>query len=268
VSTLHIVVLALLQGITEFLPISSSGHLVLVPALTGWPDQGLEIDIAVHVGTLAAVLLYFWRDVAALVRGAFAVLRGRLDHDAWLVLFVIVATVPVIAAGFAVKALFPDGIRSVEVIAWTTIGFGIVLWLADRWGGVERTIAAMRLPDAVVIGLAQALALIPGTSRSGITMTAARALGYSRTESARFSLLLSIPAIAGAGVLLGLDLVERGDAGLTHDALMAAALAFVSALLAIWAMMRWLRHATFTPFAVYRLALGAFLLAFTYGWLG
>ncbi len=265
-SILHIVVLALVQGITEFLPISSSGHLVLVPVLTGWPDQGLLIDVAVHVGTLFAVLIYFRRDVLAVLAGVLDLLRGRWTGDARLALWLAVATLPVIAAGFVLKALVPDGLRSVELIAWATIGFGVLLWIADRLGGVDNGVGTMTLRQALLIGLAQVLALIPGTSRSGITMTAARALGFSRPEAARFSLLLSIPAIGGAGVLLGLDLAEADNLALTRDALLAGGLAFVSAILAIWAMMAWLRRATFTPFVVYRLILGAALLI--YAWSG
>lgn len=265
VDLIHIVILALVQGITEFLPISSSGHLVLVPYVTGWPDQGLLIDVAVHVGTLGAVLLYFRRDVLAMLRGALALVRGRLDADGRLLLYVVLATLPVIVAGVALKAAIPDGIRSTLVIGWTTLVFGVLLWVADRFGGTAARLTDMRVGPALAIGLVQCLALIPGTSRAGITMTAARALGFGRTEAARFSLLLAMPAIAGAGVVQGLELYERGDAALTADALLAAGLAFASALIAIALMMAWLRRATFTPFAVYRVILGALLLAVAYG---
>ena len=262
---IHIVVLALVQGITEFLPISSSGHLVLVPYVTGWPDQGLLLDVAVHVGTLGAVVIYFWRDVLAMLRGAVQVLRGRIDADARLLLLVVVATIPVIVTGLILKALMPDGIRSIAVIGWTTLIFGVLLWVADRFGGTLKRLSELRIGPALLIGLAQCLALIPGTSRSGITMTAARALGFERTEAARFALLLSMPAIAGAGLVQGLELYDAGDAALTGDALLAAGLAFASALVAIALMMAWLRRATFTPFAVYRVILGGVLLALAYG---
>ncbi len=239
---------------------------MLIPALTGWPDQGLIIDVAVHVGTLFAVLIYFWRDVLAVLRGAWAVVRGRRQgDDANLVLCLIVATLPVIIAGFALKSLIPEGIRSVEVIAWATIVFGVLLWLADKRFSAKRRITHMGIADAAVIGLAQAFALIPGTSRSGVTMTAARMLGFERTEAARFSMLLSIPAIAGAGLLLGLDVAGAGNMALTRDVALAAGLAFVSALAAIWGLMAWLRRATFTPFVIYRIALGVALLLYAYG---
>lgn len=264
---LHIAILALVQGITEFLPVSSSGHLVLAPVLFGWPDQGLIIDVAVHVGTLGAVVLYFWRDVSLMLTGLWRAARGRRDPGAKLAFYVIVATVPVVAAGFALNALWPDGVRDLAVVAWATLIFGVVLYVADKLGMTVRRIEHLKMSDAVIVGLAQVLALIPGTSRSGITMSAARLLGLERAEAARFSMLLSMPAIAGAGVLKGLELYERGDAVLTITAAAAAGTAFVAALIAIAALMAWLKRATFTPFVVYRLALGGFLLALVYGWL-
>ena len=261
---LHLTVLALVQGITEFLPISSSAHLVLVPVLTGWDDQGLILDVAVHVGTLFAVLVYFWRDIMLMVVGAVQLVTGRWTEGARLALLVVVASVPALAAGFALHALAPDLLRSVEVIAWATLGFGLLLWLSDRIGGIARRVEALRFGDAVLIGLAQALALIPGTSRSGITMTAGRFLGMARDEAARFSLLLSIPTILGAGAVGALDIYEAGDVALGTDAALAAGLAFLSALIAIALMMRWLRHASFTPFVIYRLLLGIGLLVYLY----
>ncbi|MDA0675635.1 MAG: undecaprenyl-diphosphate phosphatase, partial [Proteobacteria bacterium] len=214
----QIAILALVQGITEFLPISSSGHLILVPIVAGWPDQGLTVDIAVHVGTLAAVVVYFHRDVAALIGGGFGLLAGRRDANTRLAWFMIVGTVPVVIAGLAASRYLGDALRSIEVIGWTTLVFGIALWLADRKGATARKIEDMHLPDAVIIGLAQALAIIPGTSRSGITMTAARFLGMERRDGARFSMLLSIPVIIGAGSLQGWKLYQSGDAQLTMAA--------------------------------------------------
>jgi len=266
VSLLQIVVLALVQGITEFLPISSSGHLVLVPVVAGWPDQGLAMDVAVHVGTLGAVIVYFWRDVWAMAVGLVRSLRGRADPGGRLFWLVVLATVPVVVAGVALKALgWDDALRSVAVIGWTMLGFGVVLWLADRFAPADRGLERIGPAGALAIGFAQILALIPGTSRAGITMTAARALGYARPDAARFSLLLSIPTILAAGALAGLDLAESGDVGRMTDAAIGAGLAFVSALVAIWAMMAWLRRASFTPFVVYRVVLGVVLLAVAYG---
>ena len=262
---LHIVVLALVQGITEFLPISSSGHLILVPVFMGWPDQGLVLDVAVHVGTLGAVVAYFWRDIWAMVAGLGRLTQGRQDAGTRLAGLVVVATVPVVAAGFVVNAYMYDDLRSLTVIAWTMFGFGIVLYVTDRLGMTVRRMEHATFGDAVIIGLAQVLALVPGTSRAGITISAGRMLGLERTDAARFSMLLSIPAILGAGALKSWELYQAGDADLTADALLAAGLAFAAAWLAIFLMMAWLRHATFTPFVIYRVVLGAFLLALAYG---
>ena len=262
---LHIVVLALVQGITEFLPISSSGHLDLVPEFTDWPRQPSVINVAVHVGTLGAVVIYVRRDLWEMTVGLGRALRGRGDAGADLLAFVVVGSLPIVAAGYAVHFYLGDALRRLDIIAWATLVFGVVLYLCDRLGMTVRRVEHMRLRDAVIIGCAQALALIPGTSRAGVTMSAARMLGLERTDAARFSMLLSIPAILGAGALKSLELYQAGDAALTAAAAIAAGLAFVAALLAIALMMAWLRRATFTPFVVYRVVLGAFLLALTYG---
>lgn len=261
---LELIVLAVVQGITEFLPISSSGHLVLVPALTGWNDQGVQLDVAVHVGSLAAVIAYFWRDTWAMTRGAVGFLGGRRDEGARMAGLVILATIPVIIAGLAFKIYVGDALRSVLVVAWTTIGFGILLWVADQWGRREIAVGTMTIRHAVLIGLAQILALIPGTSRAGITMTAARALGFERTEAARFSMLLSIPTTAAAGTLISVDLWRSRDLALQLDAAIGAFFAFVAAYVALAAMMAWLRRASLTPFVIYRLILGVGLLIWAY----
>ena len=263
---LHIAVLALVQGVTEFLPISSSGHLILVPAVAGWPDQGLVIDVAMHVGTLGAVILYFHRDLWSMIAG-LARMRRR-DPGARLAGYLVLGTVPAVIAGFLLDRYYPGGIRGLEVIAWTTLGFGILLFAADKLGMTVRRLEHLEVGDVIIIGLAQVLALVPGTSRSGITMTAGRLLGLERKEAARFSLLLSIPVILGAGALKGWELYQAGDPQLTSDALLAAGMAFAAALVAIAAMMAWLRRATFTPFVVYRVCLGAFMLAVIYDWAG
>ncbi len=265
---LHIAVLAIIQGVTEFLPISSSGHLILVPAVTGWPDQGLAMDVAVHVGTLGAVMLYFHRDLWSMIAGLARMAGGRSDPGARLAGYLVLGTVPAVIAGFLLDRYYPGGIRGLEVIAWTTFGFGVLLFAADRLGMTVRRLEHLGYGDVIIIGLAQVLALVPGTSRSGITMTAARILGLERKEAARFSLLLSIPVILGAGALKGWELHQAGDTQLTTDALLAAGMAFATALFAIAAMMAWLRRATFTPFVVYRVCLGVFLLAVIYGWTG
>ncbi len=258
----------MVQGITEFLPISSSAHLILVPVFTGWADQGIIMDVAVHVGTLGAVILYFWRDIWAMVSGLVRRARGRRDSNARLVGYLVIGTLPVLAAGFAFNRYFPDGLRDIRIIGWATLGFAVLLYIFDRVGMTVRRVEHMGVFDALVIGLAQVLALIPGTSRSGITMSAARMLGFERPDAARFSLLLSIPTILGAGTLESIELWKRGDLSLTGDAGTAAGLSFAVALISIAVMMAWLKRATFTPFVIYRVALGGFLLAIGYGFAG
>ena len=247
---------------------SSSGHLVLVPHVFGWADQGLAMDVAVHVGTLGAVIAYFWRDLWQMAGGLMRLAQGKPNREATLVFYFAAATVPAVIGGLLMHKYMPGGIRSVAVVGWTTLGFGIVLWLADRLSIMVRRIEHMKLFDAMVIGLAQTVALIPGTSRSGITMTAARLLGMERHEAARFSMILSIPAIAGAGVFEGWEMVKKGVSPFSPDIMMAAGLAFLTGLFAILILMAWLRRASFAPFVIYRIALGSFILAVSYGLVG
>lgn len=260
----HILILAVVQGITEFLPISSSGHLILTSKVLGWPDQGLMIDIAVHVGTLFAVMLYFWRDMWDMAVGVVRLAGGRSSPGARLALYVVVGTIPVVIAGHFGKNAIETYLRSAEVIAWSTLVFGILLWVADRVGMTLRKIEHLTWGSAFFIGMMQVLALIPGTSRSGITMTAARLLGMERQDAARFSMLLSIPTILGAGLLSGYDLYKSGDVALGQDVMIAAVLAFFTAIVAIWGLMLWLRNASFTPFVIYRIVLAAGLLYWVY----
>ena len=263
----QLLILALIQGITEFLPISSSGHLILLPGLTGAPDQGQVIDVAVHLGTLLAVLLYFRTDTAAIIRGLPRLARGRADtKGSRLALLLIIATIPVVLFGVALKLTgLDDHMRSIAVIGWTMLGFGLVLWWTDRRGAHVREAADWNLKDALRIGAAQALALIPGTSRSGITITAARALGYQREDAARLSMLMSIPAIIASGTFLGAEVIANADAAMAKDGAIAAVLAFVSALGALALMMRLLRSISFTPYVIYRVILGGILLFIAYG---
>ena len=257
----QLAVLALIQGVTEFLPVSSSAHLILVPALTDWPDQGLLIDVAVHAGSLLAVIVYFAGDLWRIILGLGA--RGSANTASFAGML-IVATIPVGLAGFALHEIGQEHLRDPAIIAWATIIFGILLYVADRVGMTIHRMEHMRWSPAMLIGLAQVLALIPGTSRSGVTMTAARMLGFERDAAARFSMLLSIPVIAAAAALTGLDLYQSGNAELTFQALVAGGLAFVSAYVAIWAMMAWLRRSSFTPFVIYRMVLGIGLLVWLY----
>lgn len=256
----QIVILAVIQGVTEFLPVSSSGHLALTPVLLDWKDQGLALDVAVHVGTLGAVMVYLWRDIWSVVRGLFRLSMGRVDDGAKLAWLVLVASIPVIIAGFLVKAYIGDSLRSVAIIGWAFIGFGVLLYIGDRVGLTIHRITHMTTGGAFLIGIAQAFALIPGASRAGTTITMARMLGFERREAARFSMLMSIPAILGAGVLLGKDVMESGDAVLQSNVLLAALLAFFAALIAIAAMMYWLQRQNYTLFVVYRILLGVVIL--------
>jgi undecaprenyl-diphosphatase len=262
---LQIVVLALIQGITEFLPISSSGHLLLVPALTGWPDQGLLTDVMVHMGSFLAVVVYFWRDCVNLTTGLIDLVRGKLTGWGKLALLILLGTIPAVLFGlFLDKIGFMDMVREMpEVVAWNAIIFGTLLYLCDRYGLSNRRMSDMTWMPALIIGVAQAIAIIPGTSRSGITMTAARALGFERPEAARFAFLLGIPAIAGAGILKLGDAVSSG-ATITFGMLLTAVLTFFVALGTITVLMKLVRHMSFLPFAVYRVILGVVLLALIY----
>ncbi|WP_420548822.1 undecaprenyl-diphosphate phosphatase [Curvivirga sp.] len=260
----YILVLALVQGITEFLPISSSGHLYLTGEFIGTEDQGLTMDIAVHFGTLFAVMMYFWRDVWTMIKGTGRLATFRPNKDSKLVVNIVIGTIPVVLAGFFLYDYVEGYLRDIKVVAWTTLGFGILLWIADKVGMTIRRTEHLGIPSALVIGLAQVLALIPGTSRSGITMTAARFMGMERAESARFSMLLSIPTILAAGSLGAYKLWQSGNMALTYDAILAAVISFFAAWLTIIVLMAWLRRASYTPFVLYRIALGGYLLYYIY----
>lgn len=259
---IQLIAIAVLQGLTEFLPISSSGHLILVPHVTGWSDLGLPYDVAAHFGTLIAVVIYFRHDVMQMLRGWCANVAGGAasahSRLAWAVLW---ATIPVSVVGLLAHDLIALYLRHPLVIAATTIGFGIVLWLADRHGARVREIDSLNWRDVLLVGMAQSLALIPGTSRSGITMSAALALGLSRNAAARFSFLLSIPVIflATSYEILGLvgTKVAVDWLGLSIVVLGAALSAFVC----IAVFLKLLDRIGMLPFVIYRLILGAVLIA-------
>jgi len=262
VTTFNLLLVALIQGITEFLPVSSSGHLILLPSLTGLDDQGRVIDVAAHLGTLGAVVVYFRRDVWLGLSGLPGLLRGRIDTPgSRLAFLLIVATIPVVVAGLILELTgLADAMRGIVVIGWTMILFGLLLWWADRTGPQQRETADWTLPDAIRMGLWQAVALIPGTSRSGITITAARMLGYARTDAARLAMLMSIPTILASGTLLGIDVFPTATAADWRDIAIVAGLSFVAALMALTLMMRLLQSVSYTPYVIYRVALGLVLL--------
>ncbi|MDR9394433.1 undecaprenyl-diphosphate phosphatase [Roseovarius sp. SYSU LYC5161] len=263
---LHLILVAIVQGITEFLPISSSGHLILLPRLSGLADQGQAIDVAVHVGTLAAVLLYFRADMAQAFAGLPRLILGRADTPgARLALLLLVASVPVIALGVLLELTgLDESMRSLTVIGWATLVFGILLYWADQMGRSRKTADEWNMQDAMVIGVWQAIALIPGTSRSGITITGARFLGYGRSDAAHVSMLMSVPTIIASGVFLGGEAALDAKLALLRDGAIAAVFAFVAALVALSVMMRLLRTISFTPYVLYRIALGLALLAIAY----
>lgn len=257
------VVLAVVQGIVEFLPISSSAHLILVPEVFGWADQGLAFDVAVHVGTLVAVVTFSRNELAKIIPAWFGGWKTqRWNQDGQLGWLIVLATIPVGLVGLAFKDFIELNLRSTLVIAAATIFFGLVLGWADRKGSTNnKQIEHLDWKHALIVGAAQALALIPGTSRSGITMSALLAMGYSRVASARFSFLMAIPAIALPGLLKAKDLSENsGD--VAWSLLLTGTV--VSALVAFACMnlfMRFVERVGMMPFVIYRLLLGAVLIA-------
>lgn len=257
---IQIIILAILQGLTEFLPISSSAHLILVPQLSDWPDQGLAFDVAVHVGTLAAVIWYFRLEVIAMARDwGISCARRQQTGESRLAWAVILGSIPVALFGLLLHDLVGSTWRSPLVIAWATIGFGLLLWLADAIGRRVRDEHRLGWKDVLVIGLAQAVALIPGTSRSGITMTAGLLMGLTRTAAARFSFLLSIPAILMAGTYKTLKLIEQGSVEWL-PLVLGAVISALTAYLCIHWFLKLLDRIGMLPFVIYRLLLGAGLL--------
>ena len=266
----HLLLLAAIQGITEFIPVSSSGHLQLVHGLTAFPDHGLAVDVALHAGTLLAVMAYFYRDVGLMLVGARDIVRRQPSAPAHLVRVLVIASLPVLLAGATLVVLgVTDALRKPEIVAWASIVFAIPLWLADRRhatrssdikaseGGDVQTISPRH---ALIIGLAQMLALIPGASRAGVTIMAGLYLGFDRTQVARFSMLLAMPVI-GAFALVGLvDLVQAGALEALGTALVAGLLAAIFAFATIHVFLKMTRTIGLLPFVIYRIGLGIGLL--------
>ena len=263
----NLIVLALIQGLTEFLPISSSGHLIIVPYLISWEDQGLIIDVAVHAGSLLAVIIYLWRDLWDITSALIDFRNLHQSPHLKLAKLIIIASIPVVIMGLIISLISDNLTRSIEIIGWATLGFGILLGLSDKIGLAVNDLRHMGTGDAILIGISQALALIPGASRAGLTITMARFLGYDRKTAARFSLLLAIPAILGASTLKGIELLGTRDLILGVDALIAASVSFLAALASISIMMAWLDKVGFMPFVIYRIILGTALLIWVYAML-
>lgn len=261
-------ILAIVQGITEFLPISSSAHLVLLHELGGPSGEALALDVAVHLGSILAVILYFRHDVAAAVAGIGPAMRGRLEsYEARLALGLMIATVPAVILGAVLQLTgWIHYLRSITVIGWMMILFGMLLYAAHRFMPEARRATDWRLRDAVIMGLWQAVALVPGVSRSGITMTAGRFLGFDRHSAAKVALLMSIPITLATGGALGLELrkVDFETSAIIRESLTAAAVAFIAAWLALATMMKLLNRVSFTPYVIYRIMLGAVLLWLAY----
>lgn len=260
----QILLLSFIQGVTEFLPVSSSGHLVLVPALCGWKDQGLMMDVAAHVGTLGSVLIYFHKDVISLFKGFFSLLKRKYNEDTQLLLNLIIATLPVVLLGLFFEKMVGDAFRSVTLIAWMSIIFGIVLYAADKYGHLVETVADTNGKRALYFGFAQCVALVNGVSRSGACLSIGRLMNYKRADAARFAFLMAIPTLSAAGLLKGYQLVKTGDFSMIKDASLIMGFSFVFGFCAIAFMMRWLQRSTLTPFVIYRVLLGFFLLVSTY----
>lgn len=257
---IHLTILAAVQGLTEFLPISSSGHLILAPYLFGFSDQGLALDVAVHLGSLIAIMTYFHRDIANLTLAwSKSVAQQQHSQESRLAWYIIIGTIPVVIGGLLLKDLIEGEFRAPWVIASTTIGFGLLLAGADWFGKRTRDIHALDVKQALLIGSAQVLALIPGTSRSGITMTVGLMLGMTREAAARFSFLLSIPTILAAALLVLMDLIESTEPVAWLDLVVGLVLSAITAYACIYFFLRFIEQIGMWPFVVYRLLLGGLI---------
>lgn len=264
---LQIIYLALIQGITEFLPVSSSGHLILFSKFTSFSDQGVLMDVALHIGSIAAVIIYFfptlWRMLVDLWRVRFL---PKMHYDGVKLFYLLcIATIPALLFGSLLKYYGMEWLRNYKLIGWNVLLYGILLGLVDHWSLTARKINNLEKKDALYIGLAQCLALLPGTSRSGVTITMARFLGMERREAAKFSMLLAIPTILAAGVLAAYELWQGGNLGQISDALYGIGYSFLFSVAAIFIMMQWLKKWSFWPFVIYRILLGTVLLLDAYG---
>jgi len=261
---LQAIALGIIQGLSEFLPISSSAHLALAPWLFGWEDPGLAFDVALHFGTLIAVLWYFRAEWAALVRAAFGILTsGRIETpEKRRVIYLIIATIPGAIGGYLLQSQAASTFRSPQLIGVTLIVMGVVLWLVDKLVDQRRVLGEMRWIDSLLIGLSQVVALIPGVSRSGATMTTSRGLRFDRESAAEFSFLMSMPIIVAAIVVEGPKALAEG--GLTNEIMSGVVASAISGWLAISILMRYVSRHSYGIFAFYRVALGITVLGLLY----
>lgn len=261
-TVLHLLALSIIQGVTEFLPVSSSGHLVLFSNLMHFQDEGLGIDIALHIGSLFAVFIYFKKEIFTMCREVFKTgLKPdfKLEYNklAWMLM---VACVPALIVGFYLRNSNFAFLRNPKVIGFNILFYGLLLYAADTFFNSKKEMKSIGLKEAILIGLAQCLALIPGTSRSGVTITMARFLQIKRVDAAKFSMLLSIPVIAAAGALESYRLFVSGTSADVFFSLSAVVFSFIASYLVIWLMMEWLKRFSFLPFVIYRVLLGLSLL--------
>jgi len=261
---LQATVLGIIQGLSEFLPISSSAHLALAPWLFGWDDPGLAFDVALHFGTLIAVLWYFRMEWIQLVKAAFGILRtGRIETpEKRRVIYLIIATIPGAIGGYLLQSRAESAFRSPQIIGVALIVMGLVLWLVDKLVDQRRILGEMRWVDSLLIGLSQVIALIPGVSRSGSTITTARGLRFDRESAAEFSFLMSMPIIAAAVIMEGPKALHEG--GITNELLSGVVASAVSGWLAISVLMRFVSRHSYGIFAFYRVVLGITVLAIMY----
>jgi undecaprenyl-diphosphatase len=259
---IQLIILAVVQGITEFLPVSSSAHLILVPLLTEWQDQGLAIDVAAHMGSLFAVVFYFRKDISRILfAGINSIVKKDISEtDGKLFWYLVLASLPVLVFGFLLHDIVSTYLREPLIIAVASIGFGLLLWYADIAGKRIRQINSINMRDAIVLGFAQALALVPGTSRSGITMTAALILGLDRKSAARFSFLMAVPIIFAAGCYESLKLIQMNAVVDISNFIFTSFLSAISALLAIHYFLKFLDKVGMLPFVIYRVVLGIILI--------
>jgi undecaprenyl-diphosphatase len=255
-----VILLAFIQGITEFLPVSSSGHLIWIPKVLRWSDQGLMMDVAVHLGTLVAILIYFRKDIIELIKGVMSISLGKVTPSGRQGMYLMIASIPAVIFGLFLHDIM-GSLRNLWVIGSTTLIYGILLGLVDRYCSQKKDESSLTITSSLWVGVAQALALIPGTSRSGACMTMMRFMGFNREAAARFTFLMAIPVIMGAGLVTGYKSYQTGWSGVSFAPLfLGVVVSFGTGWLTIWGFLGWVRRSSLMPFMWYRIILGIGLL--------